>query len=108
MNNDTKIIMSELIESQTVFLSSLLKDPNNIKKASIKSIKAIVEIVYNLYHNNVNLTDLQKSKLHKYKKIVLALLVKHQSFKEKKKILIRLSKTNFFKIVLEPVSHLLE
>lgn len=100
--------MSDLIESQAVFLKSLLTNSDHIKKAKIRSIKAIVEIVYNLYHNNVSLTDLQRSKLYKYKDILLALLVKSKTLSEKRKLLIKSSKTDFLKSVLEPVSHLIE
>lgn len=100
--------MSSLIASQSTFLSALLNNSKEIKKATKNGIKAIVEIVYNLYHNNVNLTDTQKSKLLMYKRIILALLVKNTSLKEKRKLLTKLSKTDFFKTILEPISQLIE
>ena len=83
--------ISELVVSSLPYLVVLHKCCNNkIVSNSILQNKTVAqslsEIVYNLLHNNFNLSIVQKAKLKKYKKL-LYLLAKKNQLREKRKVL---------------------
>ena len=76
-----------------------------LKKADQKTIKAIVDVVYNILLGNVSISDDQKEKLKKHK-LTIRKLVTKKKFKERKEIIQRGGFVPILAALAEPLATL--
>lgn len=105
--------MSSLVIKQLPFLELLTKVNKNsrskiLKYCDLKLIEAIVECVFNVLKNNVQLKQKRVKRLTKYKNVLRKLASPKREVKSKQKLIIQ-SGGSFLPIVLEPiVSYLID
>lgn len=99
--------MSSLVIKQLPLLEVLTKVNKKsrtkiLKHSDLKLIEAIVECVFNVLRNNVQLEQKRVKRLTKYRNVLRKLASPERAVKSKQKVIIQ-SGGEFLPIVLEPI-----